>query len=404
MDAERTAANWGAGEGEAAAKRAAGAGEAEVEAAAKRQAGEREAALRAAGEQEAAAGLPIVAPGLVDLQINGYGGHDFNNPLLTAAEVKLAVRTLWREGVTTCYPTVITGAADKIAAAMRAIALACEQDSAAASTIGGIHLEGPFLSPEDGPRGAHSLEHIRPPDIDLFDRWQEAAGGRISIVTLSPEWEGSEDFIRHCVQQGVTVSIGHTSADSRQIAGAAAAGARLSTHLGNGAHPVLPRHPNMLWAQLAEERLWCTLIADGFHLPDEVLKVAMKVKGRQALLISDAVSLGGLPPGSYVTPVGGAVVLTPEGRLHLAGQPALLAGSAQMLLRHIEHVSAAGLADFPDAWDMASIRPAGFMALPAAAGLVPGAPADLALLRRSHGGSLELEALCKAGEWVCRTV
>jgi N-acetylglucosamine-6-phosphate deacetylase len=287
---------------------------------------------------------------------------------------------------------------------MRAIARACEEDSAAAATIGGIHLEGPFLSPEDGPRGAHSLEHIRPPDTALFDQWQAASGGRISIVTLSPEWEGSAEFIRHCVRQGVTVSVGHTSASTVQISGAVAAGARLSTHLGNGAHAMLPRHPNYLWAQLAEEELWCTLIADGFHLPDEVLKVAMKVKGSRALLISDAVALGGLPPGSYDTPVGGRVVLTPEGRLHLAGQPGLLAGSAQMLLRHIARLAAAGLAELPDAWDMASVHPAGFMALPAAAGLTAGAPADLALIRRAGvaGAGLALTALCKAGEWVYR--
>lgn len=348
--------------------------------------------------------LPIAAPGLVDLQINGYGGYDFNHPVLTAQEVKGAVRAVWAEGVTTCYPTVITGAPYTIHGAMRAIALACEQDEGAAATVGGIHLEGPFLSPEDGPRGAHSLEHIRPPDTALFDQWQEASGGRISIVTISPEWEGSGEFIRHCVRQGVTVSIGHTSADTAQINEAVSAGARLSTHLGNGAHAMLPRHPNYLWAQLAEDELWCTLIADGFHLPDEVLKVAMKVKGKRALLISDAVTLGGLPPGSYDTPVGGRVVLTPEGRLHLAGQPGLLAGSAQMLLRHIARLAAAGLAELPDAWDMASVHPAGFMGLPVAAGLTAGAPADLALIRRSGAGGsgLALAALCKAGAWVYR--
>jgi N-acetylglucosamine-6-phosphate deacetylase len=343
--------------------------------------------------------LPIVAPGLVDLQVNGYDGHDFNKRGLTAAEVQQAVRRLWREGVTTCYPTVITASPVEIENAMRAIAEACEQDDLTARTIGGIHLEGPFLSPEDGPRGAHALAHIRPPDARLFARWQQAAGGRISMVTLSPEWPDSSDFIVRCVRQGVTVSIGHTSANADQIAAAVAAGARLTTHFGNGTHSVLPRHPNYLWAQLAEDKLWCTLIADGFHLPGQVLKVAMKVKGPQALLVSDAVSLGGLPPGSYTTPVGGQVVLTPEGRLHLADQPRLLAGSAQMLLRHIEHLVATKLASLPDAWEMASIRPAGFMGLPQAAGLVPGAPADLTLLGRRHP-ELEVAGVCKAGNWV----
>ncbi|MFD1908138.1 amidohydrolase family protein [Paenibacillus rhizoplanae] len=151
---------------------------------------------------EERAELPLVAPGLVDLQINGYGGYDFNHPALSAAVVKEAVRAVWKEGVTGFYPTVITGAPYTILGAMRAIARACEEDDASAATIKGIHLEGPFLSPEDGPRGAHALEHIRPPDTALFDQWQAAAGGRISLVTLSPEWEGSAEFIRHCVRQG----------------------------------------------------------------------------------------------------------------------------------------------------------------------------------------------------------
>lgn len=309
------------------------------------------------------------------------------------------IRLLWREGVTSCFPTVITNGESAIAAALAAIAKACTEDADAQHGIAGIHLEGPFISPEDGPRGAHPREHVRPPDWDLLQRWQSAADGRIRILTLSPEWPSSAAFIERCTASGITVSIGHTAATSAQIQEAVDAGARLSTHLGNAAHLMLPRHPNYLWDQLAQDKLWATLIGDGFHLPDQVLQVVMKVKGERALLVSDAVALAGMPPGTYAMPVGGEVVLTPEGKLHLADNPRLLAGSAQMLLHGIEHLMRHHLTFFATAWEMASVRPARLMNLPGAAGLAPGAPADLVLLHLEKG-RLVLDETYRRGERV----
>lgn len=343
--------------------------------------------------------LPYAAPGLIDLQINGFAGYDFNRLPISPELPGTVVRELWREGVTGCYPTVVTNDPKAIATQLAAIAEACERDAAAAAGIAGIHLEGPFISPEDGARGAHSLDYVRAPDWELFCRWQEAAGGRIAILTLSPEWEGSAGFIRRCTDNGVTVSIGHTAATPEQIRAAVASGARMSTHFGNGAHLMLPRHPNYLWEQLAQDGLWSCLIADGFHVPDQVLQVVLKVKGPKAMLVSDAVYLSGMPPGEYTTHIGGRVVLTPQGRLHLAEQERLLAGSAQMLLWGIRQMADRGIASLADAWDMASVRPAGFMGLPAAAGLSAGAPADFVLFR-SAGGKLRIEETVKAGERV----
>ncbi|QNK55792.1 N-acetylglucosamine-6-phosphate deacetylase [Paenibacillus sp. PAMC21692] len=343
--------------------------------------------------------LPIIAPGLVDLQINGYGGYDFNTLPIPEEAISEAVRKLWEQGVTSFYPTVITNSGEAIQAAMETIARVCGQDAAAARGVAGIHLEGPFISPHDGVRGAHNRDYVRPPDWELFSRWQEASGGRIRIVTLSPEWPESVPFIERCVKHGITVSIGHTSATAEQIQAAVEAGARMSTHLGNGAHLMLPRHPNYIWEQLAQDRLWSCVIADGFHLPDQVLKVVLKVKGEQAMLVSDAVSLSGLPSGAYTTHVGGEVVLTPEGKLHLASNERILAGSAQMLLWGIEHLTNRGLAELAEAWDMASVRPAGFMKLSAAAGLAAGAPADFVLYRRDDE-RIRLEQTYKSGELV----
>jgi N-acetylglucosamine-6-phosphate deacetylase len=350
----------------------------------------------------AATGLPIVAPGLVDLQVNGYAGHDVNAQPLREEMLPKLVRAVFGQGVTTFFPTVITNSPESIEGAMRTIARACDADPLVESVVAGVHLEGPFISTQDGARGAHAIHFVCAPDWDLFARWQAAAGARIRILTMSPEWPGSAGFIRRAADAGVTVSIGHTAATPEQIAEAVRAGARMSTHLGNATHLMLPRHPNYVWEQLAQDELWTCLIADGFHLPDQVLKVAMRVKGERAMIVSDAVSLAGLPPGEYATPVGGKVVLTPAGRLHLAENERLLAGSAQMLPAGVTHLVRAGLASFAEAWAMASTRPAGFMKLPARAGLAVGAPADLVLIDRAADGSIDVRATYKAGVEVFR--
>lgn len=352
--------------------------------------------------RKASASLPLIGPGFVDLQLNGYRGRDFNTVPLADNTVTEAVRLAAEAGVTTFFPTIITNSGQAIQSACRAVAEARAADPLAAQCIAGIHLEGPFLSPEDGARGAHDARYIQAPDWALFQSWQEAADGGIRIVTLSPEWPQAPEFIRRCAESGVVVSIGHTSASAEQIREAAAAGATMSTHFGNGAHSLLPRHPNYLWEQMAADELWTCLIADGFHLPDAVLKVAMKVKGERALLVSDAVMLAGMPSGAYETHVGGRVVLSPEGRLQLADNPKLLAGSAQMLPWGIAHLAKRGLCSLADAWDMASIRPAAKLGLPVRQGLAAGAPADL-LLADWDGRSLGIRSAYKAGACIYNT-
>ncbi|TDG00243.1 N-acetylglucosamine-6-phosphate deacetylase [Paenibacillus piri] len=343
--------------------------------------------------------LDWLAPGLVDLQINGHGGIDLNTPALTVQAVKDITRKLWLEGVTTFCPTIITNNDDAIEQMVRTIAEAYSSDPLIARSIAGIHLEGPFISPEDGARGAHGKQYVKAPDWELFQRWQHAAGGLIRIVTLSPEWDGAYEFIEKCARSGVIVSIGHTAASPEQIGRAVAAGARMSTHLGNGAHLWLPRHPNYIWEQLAQEALWTCAIADGFHLPASVLKVFMKAKGEQLMLVSDAVYLSGLAAGEYETHIGGTVVLSPEGRLHMADNPGLLAGSAQMLTFGIDYLVRSGLCTEGHAWEMASIRPARFMDLPVQHGLSVGAPADLVLYNRQDG-RISMQTVIKNGHRV----
>jgi N-acetylglucosamine-6-phosphate deacetylase len=321
--------------------------------------------------------LPWLAPGFVDLQVNGFRGVDLNTLPLSSDSVFEVTQMLWREGVTAYLPTVITNSDDGIEEVVRAIAEAIRQYPVLDRVIPGIHLEGPFISPQDGPRGAHDLAYVKAPDWELFERWQNAADGRIRLVTLSPEWPNAIEFIEKCVQHGVNVAIGHTAASTEQIAAAVRAGANVSTHLGNGSHPILPRHPNYIWDQLAEDDLWACMIGDGFHLPDSVLKVIMRVKQGRAILVSDVVDLGGYEPGEYETHIGGKVVLTPEGKLHLKDQPLLLAGSVQTLRQGVWNLQRKQLCELQEAWDMASVRPAAYLGLPTQQGLTVGAPADL---------------------------
>jgi N-acetylglucosamine-6-phosphate deacetylase len=343
--------------------------------------------------------LPWIGPGLVDLQVNGFAGLDLNGGDLAEDTVVRLTRSLWSVGVTTFLPTLVTADEATIEASLRTIAAAVAHDPSAARSIAGVPLEGPFISPEDGPRGAHPAAHVKSPDWELFERWQAAAGGRIRVVTLAPEWPGAPEFIARCRARGVIAAIGHTAATPEQIRAAVAAGARLSTHLGNGAHAVLPRHPNYLWEQLAADELWASVIADGFHLPDAVLKVVLRVKGERALIVSDAVALAGLPPGAYTSPIGERVVLTPEGRLHLAADPRLLAGSARPLVAGVAHLAESGLTSLAAAWELASTRPAMLLDLPTNRGLAAGAPADLVLFRWD-GREIGVEQVYKAGELV----
>ncbi len=341
-------------------------------------------------------GGPFVGPGLVDLQLNGFRGLDFNTLPVPAELAGDVSRELFKEGVTSYLATVVTNSPRAIEAAVRAIAKSCAVDPDAAAAIAGIHLEGPFIAREDGPRGAHERRFVRAPDWGLVRRWQEEAEGRIKLITMSPEWPGSAAFIRACVSGGIAISIGHTAATPEQVREAVRAGASFSTHLGNGAHLMLPRHPNYLWEQLAQDPLRACIIADGFHLPDSVIKVVMRVKGANAMLASDAVYLSGLKPGRYTTHIGGKVVLTREGRLHLASNPKLLAGSVMMLRQGVDHLVKAGLCDLSEAWEMASTRPSAAMGLPTRRGFAPGAPADAVVFERKKE-RVEILETWKAG-------
>jgi len=306
---------------------------------------------------EETAGL-FLSPGWIDLQVNGFGGYEVNVPSLSVVDVRAITECLWREGVTAWCPTLVTAPSDQVQANLSTLANACETDVCIQASIPGFHLEGPYISSLDGARGAHVAQFVHPPDWEEFTRWQAAAKGGIRIVTLAPEQPGAITMIRQLTRQGVLVALGHTHASTAEISQAVEAGARLSTHLGNGIASSLPRHPNPIWDQLAEDRLAASLIFDGFHLPAQVMKVMLRAKGvDNCVLVSDATVLAGLPPGLYETQVGGKVELRPDGKLSLVGTE-YLAGSASSLKSGVEDAMRLAGCTLVEAIRLVTVNPA----------------------------------------------
>jgi len=318
----------------------------------------------------------FIAPGWIDIQVNGFAGVDYNHPHTPHEEIARSIHALFSTGVTRFYPTVITGPPDDMEGALRNLARAAESLSEGGA-IDGFHVEGPHISAEEGPRGAHPRQWVRPPDLAEFRRWQEATGGRVRIVTLAPEWPGAPAYIEKITAEGVVAAIGHTAATRAQIGDAVSAGATLSTHLGNGAHSVLRRHPNYIWDQLAEDRLMADFIVDGIHLDASFLKVALRAKGIQrSVLVTDAVMAAGAPPGRYR--IGAQEVeMTPDNRVVLAGTDRL-AGSALRMDRGIENLMKLAGMPLGDAVRMAATNAARAGRVPGRTnGLAPGDRADL---------------------------
>ncbi len=318
--------------------------------------------------------MKLSFPGFFDLQVNGFAGVDFNAADLTADAVAKALEAMRTTGVTRCLPTLITAPLQRFAACARVIA---GIDDAA---IAGIHMEGPYLSPEEGARGAHPPEHLCAPSVDDFKRRQDAAAGRIAMVTLAPEMPGATGLIEYLTAVGVRAAIGHTTASPAQIGDAIAAGAALATHLGNGCAQMLPRHPNPIWELLAADAVLASLIVDGHHLPPSTVKAMVRAKGpSRTILVSDAIAAAGCTPGEYAV---GAVTCTlgHDGRVSLPGTP-YLAGSSLTLDRAVANtVRFTGL-PIDDVIAMASTIPAAFLGGRTAGTVIADWDADAAALR-----------------------
>jgi N-acetylglucosamine-6-phosphate deacetylase len=322
-----------------------------------------------------------LAPGFVDLQVNGFAGVDFNDPNTPVDAIGRALDAMFSTGVTRCLPTVITGPADAMLASLRNLRRA-QIELPGGRAIAGFHVEGPHIGAEDGPRGAHPVQWVRPPDFAEFARWQEATEGNIRLVTLSPHWQEAPAYIAALTKAGVVVSIGHTGANAEEIARAVDAGATLSTHLGNAAYKMVPKFPNCLWDQLAEDRLHASFIVDGLHLDPSFLRVALRTKSvERTILVTDAAAPAGAVPGNYR--LGELdVELTNDGRVVLTGSRKL-AGSALRMNNAVANLMRIGEVSLRDAIRAATINPARLVGLEGRTrGLVSGERADVVVFRK----------------------
>lgn len=318
-----------------------------------------------------------VAPGLIDHQLNGYFGIGFVSPDLTVEQVQKATRALWKNGITSYLPTLRTSPHELL---MRNLPIIVEakKDAQIALCIPGIHVEGPYISPIDGYRGAHKKEYVRNANYDEFLQYYKASEKQILEMTVAPERPGVIDFTRKLSKLGVVVAIGHSAALTKDVTLAADAGARVSTHLGNGCANTIHRHNNPLWPQLSDDRLIASIICDGFHLRREEVRTFYKVKGPdRTILVSDMGRLSGMPPGEYERH-GKKLVVTPEGKIMMPEQ-GVLAGASMPISVGVGNIMKFTGCTLGDAINMASRNPARLLNLKDRGEIKPGKRADLIL-------------------------
>lgn len=296
-----------------------------------------------------------ILPGLIDLQVNGYKGVDFSGGDLTEEGFAQACRDMLAAGATAFLPTLITSPDEIYRRNLPLIARVLDAEEFRGRVLG-IHLEGPFISREDGARGAHTAEWVRDPDPTYLDELIDLANGKIRLLTIAADQEGAEDLSRHATDRGIAVALGHHLADEADLARLVAVGAKALTHLGNALPALLPRHENPIWAGLANDRLDATIITDGHHLPPSILKTILRAKGPEhCIVISDASPLAGLPAGEYWS-MGANVRLEDNGRLYNP-TTGFMAGSSATILDCANHLVSLGLVGLTELGSMFFYNP-----------------------------------------------
>ena len=325
----------------------------------------------------------IIAPGFIDNQVNGYKGVEFCAKDLTVEKTVKTIKKFWEQGVTSLLPTIITASHKQIIENLKTLSKACNDPEIRAS-VPGFHLEGPYISSEEGYRGAHPKKYVRLPDWKEFQQYIDAAEGRIMQISLAPELDGAIPFIEKCVEQGIVVGLAHHNASAKMIKSAADAGAVVSTHLGNGCANQINRRENVFWPQLAEERLTASMICDGFHLTHEQMITFYKVKGPQGIILtSDIVHLAGMAPGIYDYS-GENVELTEDGMI-INRKTKIFAGASLPLYRGIENMMKTSGCTLKEAIDMASFNQARLLGLSDRGRLLPGKRTDFVLFTLKNG-------------------
>jgi N-acetylglucosamine-6-phosphate deacetylase len=312
----------------------------------------------------------LLAPGFVDLQINGYYGVEFQTA--DAGSWARVAGRLPETGTTAFLPTMITAPVAELAVGLAAAAAFLPALTGGARVLG-VHLEGPFIAPSR--RGAHNPAFITDPAPAAIAALLAAGQGVLRIVTLAPELPGGLAAIGELIAAGVVVSVGHSDATASQVAQAAGAGARMVTHLFNAQRPLGHREPGVPGQALADERLTSGLIADLRHVAAPVCKIAFAAAPGRIVLVTDAAACAGMPPGEYL--LGGEPITLPPGD----GEPPVradgtLAGSALRMDRAVANAVSCGV-PLAAALAAASRLPADLIGRPDLGRIAPGATADL---------------------------
>lgn len=308
-----------------------------------------------------------------DIHTHGAMGHDVMSA--SPAELRDIQRFLAHRGVAQYLPTTVTASVDSTLRALESLANAIEAPPQPfQAQPRGIHLEGPFLS--HAKRGVHPEADLQQPSIELFQRFQTAARGHISLLTIAPELSGATALIAYATSVGVRCSLGHTNALAAEAEGAIEAGATSATHTFNAMRPLDHREPGVLGVTLDSDRLFAELICDGIHVAPELVRLWLKAKGAErAILVTDSMSAAGMPDGRYK--LGNLDVDVSEGRALLAGSAQTLAGSVLTMDRAVANLQQFTGASLADATRLASHNPAAMLGRPELTRLAPGSPANL---------------------------
>lgn len=268
-------------------------------------------------------------PGWVDLQVNGHNNVDYSDANLSEESFIKSAEALLESGTDIFLPTIITNQISRMRRNAGIIRDAVAKHDLS-KHIPGVHFEGPFISPTPGAVGAHDPRCVLSPTPENIAALLDDISNFVKIVTLGADTDGAVEAISAIKERGIIVSVGHHMADFAQVHAAAAAGAQLLTHLGNGCPNMLDRHVNPVYAGMAEPDLTAMLITDGHHLPGELVKLFIKIKGvDKTIVTSDASSLTGLPPGEYHT-LGNRAVLYPSGKLYNPDKCCLVGSASTM--------------------------------------------------------------------------
>ena len=320
----------------------------------------------------------IVLPGFIDQHIHGAGGSDGMDG--TVEDIAIIAKTVAAEGTTSFLVTTMTQSPENITKAMEAVKAYKEADSKEGARVVGVHLEGPFIAAAH--KGAQPLEYVKAPDIAAFDAYNAASGNAIRIVTLAPEVEGAEEFIRHLTENGVVSSIGHTGAKYPDIEKAVALGASNVTHTFNAQTALHHREIGTVGSAMLLDDLNCELIADAIHVSVPAMRLLVKNKPLDKLtLITDAMRAKGIPDG--VSELGGQVVYVKNGEARL--EDGTLAGSVLRMNRAVQNMVEKVGVPFTQAVDYATINPAKNLKIDNEAGSIAvGKRADFTVLNSNY--------------------